>query len=83
MGDFCMKYLAQIFSFFVWVIGSLTSVVSKFSDIIDDGISIVAGIIGIIGGIVWLSILRIKKRNEKLEYEIKKKQFENLSEIEI
>lgn len=83
MGDFCMKYLAQIFSFFVWVIGSLTSVVGKFSNIIDDSISVVAGIIGIIGGLVWLSILRIKKRNEKLEYEIKKQQLKNLSETEI
>lgn len=78
-----MRYLAQIFSFFVWVVGSLTSILGRFSDAVDDGISIIAGIIGIIGGLVWLSILRIKKRNEKLEYEIKKQQLKNLSEIEI
>lgn len=79
----CMRYLAQIFSFFVWIVGSLTSIMGRFSESIDDGISIIAGVIGIIGGLVWLSILRIKKRNEKLEYEIKKQQLKNLSETEI
>lgn len=78
-----MRWMTQIFSFFVWAVGSITSIMAKFSDAIDDSISIIAGIIGIIGGIVWLSILRIKKRNEKLEYEIKKQQLKNLSEIEI
>jgi membrane protein YdbS with pleckstrin-like domain len=83
MGDFCVRYLAQIFSFFVWVIGSITSIVGKYSHAIDDSISIAAGLIGVVGGVVWLSILRIKKRNEKLEYEIKKQQLKNLSETEI
>jgi len=83
MVEICMKYFAQILSFFVWLIGSLTSILGKFSDVIDDSISIIAGVLGIIGGIVWLSILRIKKKNEKLEYEIKKKQLENLENIEI
>ena len=83
MGDLCMRYLAQIFSFFVWVVGTLTSFLSKVSPVIDDSISVIAGLIGIIGGIVWLAILRIKMRNEKLENEIKKKQLENLENIEI
>jgi len=83
MVDLCMKYVAQILSFFVWLVGSITSILGKFSDVIDDSISIIAGVLGIIGGIVWLSILRIKKKNVKLEYEIKKKQLENLENIEI
>lgn len=83
MVEVCMKWLTQILSFFVWLIGSLTSILGKFSDVVDDSISIVAGILGIIGGIVWLSILNIKKKNEKLEYEIKKQQLKNLSETEI
>lgn len=83
MVNLCMRYVAQIFSFMVWAIGSLTSILSRCSDTIDDGISIIAGIIGLIGGVVWLSILRIKKKNEKLDYKIKKQQLKNLNEIEI
>ncbi len=83
MVDFCMRYVAQILSFFLWAVGSLTSILAKFSNVIDDSISIVAGIVGIAGGIVWLSILRLKKRNEQLEYEIKKQQLKNLENTEI
>lgn len=77
-----MKYLGQIISFIVWVIGSLTHLVGKYSSVIDEGISLVAGIIGAIGGIVWLSILRIKKRNEKLEYEIKELELKRLKDCD-
>ena len=83
MVEICMKWLTQILSFCVWLVGSLTSIIGKFSDVIDDSISIIAGVLGIVGGIVWLSILRIKKKNEKLEYEIKKQQLKNLSATEI
>ena len=83
MGDFCMRFIAQIVSFFIWVIGTVTSILSKISPIVDDGISVIAGLIGIIGGIVWLAILRVKMRNEKLENKIKQKQLENLENIEI
>jgi len=90
MGEICMRYLTQIFSFFVWIVGTLTSAAGRFSEAIDNGISIVAGIIGCIAGVVWLTILLIKKKesklaleNEKLENQIKKKQLENLENTEI
>jgi hypothetical protein len=85
MGDLCMRFLTQIVSFFVWIIGTITSIASKISPIIDDSISLLAGLIGIIGGIVWISTLALKKKenvinleNAKLENEIKKKQLDNL-----
>lgn len=80
MGEICMKYFAQIISFFVWVIGTGTSVLAKVSPVIDDSISLIAGVIGVIGGLVWLSILRIKKRNEKLDNEIKLIELKRLKE---
>lgn len=80
MVEICMKWLTQIISFCVWLIGSLTSIVGKFSDVIDDSITLVAGILGVIGGIVWLSILKIKKRNEKLDNEIKKLELKKLKD---
>jgi membrane associated rhomboid family serine protease len=69
-----MRYIAQIFSFFVWLIGTITSLLAKMNPILDDGISIVAGIIGVIGGVVWLALLRIKLKNEKIENKIKNQQ---------
>lgn len=80
MVDLCMKYLAKICSFFIWVVGTFTSIVGRYSDAIDQGISIIAGVLGIIGGIVWLSILLIKKKNERIEYEIKKEELKHLKE---
>jgi membrane associated rhomboid family serine protease len=90
MGDFCMRFLTQIVSFLVWIIGTITSILSKVSPIIDDSISLLAGLIGIVGGIVWISTLALKKKenvinleNAKLENEIKKKELDNLNNVEI
>lgn len=80
MGDFYMRFLAQIVSFFIWIIGTLTSILSKISPVIDDSISAIAGLIGIMGGIVWLGILRIKLKNEKMESEIKKEELKRLKD---
>ena len=75
-----MRFLAQIVSFFIWIIGTLTSILSKISPVIDDSISAIAGLIGIMGGIVWLGILRIKLKNEKMESEIKKEELKRLKD---
>ncbi len=80
MGDFYMRLFAQIVSFFIWIIGTLTSILSKISPVIDDSISAIAGLIGIMGGIVWLGILRIKLKNEKMESEIKKEELKRLKD---
>jgi len=83
MGDLCMRFIAQIFSFMVWVVGTLTSIMSKISPVIDDSISLLAGIVGLIGGVIWITILILKRKetkisleNEILENLIKKKQLE-------
>ena len=87
MGDFCMRFIAQIFSFMVWIVGTITSIMSKISPIIDDSISLLAGIIGLIGGVIWITILILKRKetkislqNEILENLIKKKQLETMED---
>lgn len=71
MAEICMRYFGQIVSFMVFIIGSMTKFLGKYSHAIDDGISFFAGVVGLIGGFVWLSMLKIKKSNERLEHEIK------------
>jgi len=90
MGDYFMRALAEVVSFFVWAVASMTSIMARLSTTIDDGVSIIAGIIGVIGGIIWIITLRIKKKeniialeNAKLENEIKKEQLKNLGHTEI
>lgn len=85
-----MRVLANIASFFSMVFGFIISTLSKFTDVIDDSVVTITGIIGAIGAVVWLSIALIKRReakvrleNERLENKIKKQQLKNLSETEI
>ena len=78
MGDFCMKFIAQIVSGFVWVVGFVISAIAKLSPLIDDSISIVAGLIGILAGFVWLSLLWIKRKIAKKDLEIRDIELEKL-----
>jgi len=81
MGEFCMRLVAQIISGIGWVVGFLVSILSKLSPVIDDSISIVAGLIGIIAGLIWVGILLTKRKegkinldNAKLDNKIKNQQ---------
>lgn len=80
MGDICMKFMGQIVSFCVWIVGTMTSIVSKISPVIDDGISIIAGIVGLIGGVIWVFLLLIKKKKEKIELEIAEIELQKLKD---
>jgi tetrahydromethanopterin S-methyltransferase subunit E len=80
MGDFCMKLIAQIVSFFGWVIGTLVSILAKLSPILDDSISIVAGLIGVIAGLIWVSILITKRKAGKIDLEIKEIELKKLKD---
>jgi hypothetical protein len=62
-------------------------VLAKVSHIIDDGISIIAGIIGVIGGIIWIFTLiqkrhenKINLENAKLENKIKLEELKRLTD---
>ena len=66
MGDICMKLLAQIVSGIGWVVGFLVSIIAKISPIVDDSISIIAGLIGIVAGLIWVSILLTKSKEGKV-----------------
>lgn len=85
MGDFCMKFIAQIVSGFIWIVGFAVSAIAKLSPLIDDSISALAGLIGIIAGLIWVSILFTKRKqgkialdNELIENQIKKEQLKKL-----
>jgi hypothetical protein len=43
--------------------------VAKFSTVIDDGVGIVGGIVGIIGGIFWMHTLKQKRTENKINIE--------------
>lgn len=77
--DICMKYLAQIVSFLSWVAGFLISVIARISPIIDDSISLLAGVIGLFGGIVWVTILI--KKNKLVKRELDRSEIELDNEI--
>jgi tetrahydromethanopterin S-methyltransferase subunit E len=49
-----------------WVVGFMVSVVSKLSPIIDDSISIIAGLVGIVAGLIWVGILLNKSKESKV-----------------
>jgi type III secretory pathway component EscS len=75
-----MKFIAQIVSFFGWVIGTLVSILAKLSPILDDSISIVAGLIGVIAGLIWVSILITKRKAGKIDLEIKEIELKKLKD---
>lgn len=77
--DFCMKYLAQVISFVSWITGFFISVIARISPIIDDSISLLAGIIGLFGGIVWVTILI--KKNKLVKRELDRSEIELDNEI--
>ena len=89
MGDFCMKFIAQIVSGIVWIVGFVVSAIAKLSPLIDDSISAIAGLIGIIAGLIWVSILLTKRKqgkvsleNELIENQIKTEQLKKLQSDE-
>ena len=89
MGDFCMKFIAQIVSGIVWIVGFVVSAIAKLSPLIDDSISALAGLIGIIAGLIWVSILLTKRKqgkvsleNELIENKIKTEQLKKLQSDE-
>jgi uncharacterized membrane protein YfcA len=73
-----MKFIAQIVSGIVWGGGFIISAVAKLSPLIDDSISAVAGLIGIIAGVIWVSILITKRKTGKIELEIKEIELKKL-----
>lgn len=85
MYDFCMKAVANIVSFTSMIFGVLVNLLAKYTHIIDDSVTTIAGFIGLVGAIIWVSIAfttrkksKIALENEKLENKIKLKQLENL-----
>jgi preprotein translocase subunit SecY len=74
-----MKYLAQVISFVSWITGFFISVIARISPIIDDSISLLAGIIGLLGGIIWVIILF--KKNKLVSSELSKSEIELDNEI--
>ena len=80
MGDICMRLIAQVVSGIGWVVGFTVSLLAKLSPVIDDSISMVAGLIGILAGIIWVSILLTKRKSGKIELQIKEIELEKLKD---
>lgn len=84
-----MKIFTNIFSFVSMVTGFVLSVLARVTEVFDNSITTVTGLIGLIGAIVWLLISLTKRKqiklaleNEELDNKIKKQQLKNISEKE-
>jgi hypothetical protein len=71
------------------VTGFVLSVLARVTEVFDNSITTVTGLIGLIGAIVWLLISLTKRKqiklaleNEELDNKIKKQQLKNISEKE-
>ena len=89
MGDICMKLLANIVSFISMIVGTLVSVLAKYTAIVDESISTIAALIGLAGALVWLLIALTKRKqskvaldNERLDNKIKREQLKQLQSNE-
>lgn len=68
----------EVISRWTWFIGFVLSIMAKVSPVIDDSISIVAGLVGLAGGIIWVFVLIVKRKKEKVELEIKEIELQRL-----
>ena len=67
MGDIYMKVVANIVSFVSMIFGFLISVLlAKWTHLVDDSITTIAGIIGLVGAIVLLGIALNKRKESKI-----------------
>lgn len=77
-----MRAFIQIFSGWTWFTGSFLSIIAKISPVIDDSIGIVAGLVGLAGGIVFFITALIKRKQAKVELEIKQIELKRLKDCE-
>jgi hypothetical protein len=90
MGDICMRAVTNAVSFISMIFGFLVNLLAKYTHIIDDSITTFAGIVGLVGAGIWVSIAvttrkkgKVAFENEKLDNKIKRKQLENLENSQI
>lgn len=76
-----MRTLIQIVSAWTWATGTILSVAARITPIIDDSIGIVAGLIGIAAGTVLLITSLIKRKQAKIELEIKEIELAQIKKI--
>ncbi len=75
--DFCIKTLGQILSqFFLWLSAAVSLLAGN--DFLDDSVKYAPLVIAIISLISYMGLTRIKKRKERLDIELKKKELKNL-----
>jgi len=82
MGEICMRLLAQILSGVTYFVGTIISILSKISPLMDDSISLLAGVIGLIGGVIWVLVSYVKLKREKIEKRIAELELKRLEESE-
>jgi len=85
MGELCMRFLAKIVSLSMYLIGFLINILAQILPILDKSVTTIAGIIGIIGGFIYVGILLRKNKqgkialdNERLDNQIKREQLKKL-----
>jgi len=87
MGEFCMKFIANIVSFVSMIVGTLIAFVAKLTPILDESISLIAALIGLVGAIIWFLIALTKRKegkinldNARIDNQIKREQLKKLRE---
>ena len=78
MGNFHTHIGTAVSTFVIFVTGMLTKVICQILPLVKDGIEILAGLIGLIGGITWYMTLLIKRKNVIIDNAIKKETIKGL-----
>jgi len=82
-----MKFIANIVSFVSMIVGTLIAFVAKLTPILDESISLIAALIGLVGAIIWFLIALTKRKegkinldNARIDNQIKREQLKKLRE---
>lgn len=73
-----MRGIIQIISGWTWFASTMIAIMAKTSDVIDESISTIAALIGLAAGIVFFITALIKRKQAKVELEIKEIELQRL-----
>ena len=74
MGNFHTHIVTAVSTFVIFVTGMVTKVICQILPFVKDGIDILAGLIGLIGGITWYMTLLIKRKNAIIDNVVKREE---------
>lgn len=76
--EYYQMVLAEIISRWTFIVNAILTFATKYFNILDDSIGIITGVLAVVGGIMWTSVLVVKRRQAKIELEIKQIELQKL-----